>query len=195
MQILEVAPVLCVPSLFPCLSPSCQRQITITSMCHRLQVSRFSQQMPTISMAWILTAPLPPSWLRTVSMLWREEKTEGVRRSAAVSMNGGYSPRQLPQAHTGAGLGRPLSFILPGAVQASISSTHSDSHIVDSSRRPPVCTFVAGLLSTPKGEVRGSAGVGSRPQEHTTSSSRWNRSRRPIMTVSMNTQTQVVLVN
>lgn len=163
MHILEVAPVLRVPSPFPRLSPSCQRQITITSVCHGLQVSRFSQRMPTISMAWILAAPLPPSWLRTVSMLWREEKTEGARRSAAVSMNGGYSPRQLPQAHTGAGLGRPLS---PSSCPAQCKPPSAAHTLIPTLLTPLADPLCAPLLPPcyrlPRGKRggrRGSAGV------------------------------------
>lgn len=131
-------------------------------------------------------------------MLWREEKTEGVRRSAAVSMNGGYSPRRLPRSHTGPA----WAALCPSSCPAQCKPPSAAHTLIPTLLTPlsdPLCApLLPACYRLPRGKFggrRGSAGVGGRPQEQTTSSSRWNRSRRAIMTVSMNTQTQVVLVN
>lgn len=70
----------------------------ITFMCHWPKFPGLVNRRQLFPQPESSLAHCPP---QTVSMLWREEKTEGVRRSATVSMNGVYSPRQLPRSHTG----------------------------------------------------------------------------------------------
>lgn len=96
-------------------------------------------------------------------MLWRGEKTEGVRRSAAVSMNGGYSPRQLPRSHAGPA----WAALSPSSCPAQCKPPSAAHTLIPTLLTPlsdPLCAPLLPACSRlPRGKFggrRGSAGVG-----------------------------------